>query len=246
MSVKILFSPSEGKNKPQNTTKTSHNTLSHILDSQAVREYITFLQTASESEIASLFGSKILDMYDFALSQNLPTSPRVEAIKLYSGVGYKALDFESLDFKAQSYVRENLYIFSNLFGAVRADEPLPYYNLHQGKGTGAFSLKNLYKDLKAKIDKILCGEEVLDLRAEAYIKAYKCECARQYYQIVFLKNGKKVSHYAKFYRGIYARALAQKGISHLDELVRLKIENLHLCEQQHAQNATILTYEVLS
>ena len=63
---------------------------------------------------------------------------------------------------------------------------------------------------------------------------------------LFLKNGKKVSHYAKFYRGIYARALAQKGISHLDELVRLKIENLHLCEQQHAQNATILTYEVLS
>ena len=118
--MKILFSPSEGKNKPQNTTKTSHNALSHILDSQAVREYITFLQTASESEIASLFGSKILDMRDFALSQNLPTSPRVEAIKLYSGVGYKALDFESLDFKAQSYVRENLYIFSNLFGAVRA------------------------------------------------------------------------------------------------------------------------------
>lgn len=150
MSIKILFSPSEGKNKPQNTTKTSHNALSHILDSKAVREYVTFLQTASERDISAIFGSKILDMHDLALSQNLPTSPRVEAIKLYSGVGYKALDFESLDSKAQSYVCENLYIFSNLFGAVRADEPLPYYNLHQGKGVGAFSLKNLYKDLKAK------------------------------------------------------------------------------------------------
>ena len=244
--MKILFSPSEGKNKPQNTTKTSHNALSHILDSQAVREYITFLQTASESEIASLFGSKILDMRDFALSQNLPTSPRVEAIKLYSGVGYKALDFESLDFKAQSYVRENLYIFSNLFGAVRADEPLPYYNLHQGKGVGAFSLKNLYKDLKAKIDKILCGEEVLDLRAETYIKAYKCECARQYYQIVFLKNGKKVSHYAKFYRGLYARSLAQKNIKSLENLENLRFDFINLSDVVITQNATILTYEIIS
>lgn len=246
MSIKILFSPSEGKNKPQDITKTSHNAISHILDSQAVREYITFLQTASESEIASLFGSKILDMRDFALSQNLPTSPKVEAIKLYSGVGYKALDFESLDFKAQSYVRENLYIFSNLFGAVRADEPLPYYNLHQGKGVGAFSLKNLYKDLKAKIDKILCGEEVLDLRAEAYIKAYKCECARQYYQIVFLKNGKKVSHYAKLYRGLYARSLAQKNIKSLENLENLRFDFINLSDVVITQNATILTYEIIS
>lgn len=134
MSIKILFSPSEGKNKPQNMTKTLHNASSCILDSQAVREYMVFLQTASEKEIASLFGSKILDMHDLALSQNLLASPRVEAIRLYSGVGYKALDFETLDSKARDYLYKNLYIFSNLFGAVRADEPLPYYNLHQGKG----------------------------------------------------------------------------------------------------------------
>lgn len=246
MSIKILFSPSEGKNKPQNMAKTLYNASSCILDSQAVREYMAFLQTASEKEIASLFGSKILDMRDLALSQNLFVSPRIEAIRLYSGVGYKALDFENLDSKAQDYLYKNLYIFSNLFGAVRADEPLPYYNLHQGKGIGAFSLKNLYVNSKAKIDEILSGEEVLDLRAEAYIKAYKCEYAKQYYQIVFLKNGRKVSHYAKFHRGIYARAIAQKAISHLDELLTLEIENLHFCKKEYIQNATILTYEVLS
>ncbi|WP_435387637.1 peroxide stress protein YaaA, partial [Helicobacter japonicus] len=61
-----------------------------------------------------------------------------------------------------------------------------------------------------------------------------------------LKNGKKVSHYAKFYRGIYARAIAQKAISHLDELLTLEIENLHFCKKEYIQNATILTYEVLS
>ena len=143
-------------------------------------------------------------------------------------------------------MRENLYIFSNLFGAVRADEPLPYYNLHQGKGVGAFSLKNLYKDLKAKIDKILCGEEVLDLRAEAYIKAYKCECARQYYQIVFLKNGKKVSHYAKLYRGLYARSLAQKNIKSLENLENLRFDFINLSDVVITQNATILTYEIIS
>ncbi|MCX2716765.1 YaaA family protein [Helicobacter sp. MIT 21-1697] len=247
MSIKILFSPSEGKNNPQNILKhKDYMPLESKLDSKAVREYVAFLQTASEQEIATLFGSKTLHIEELSLAQNLFNVPCIESIRLYNGVGYKALDFESLPHQAQVYLYQNLYIFSNLFGAVRADERIPYYNLHQGKGKGAFALKNLYKHLKPVIDEVLSGQEVLDLRAEAYMKVYECKCAKHYAQIVFLKDSKKVSHYAKFYRGIYARAVAQNGISHLDELVRLEIENLHLCECSHTQNATILTYEVSS
>lgn len=255
MSIKILFSPSEGKNKPCDMEKSKKGLKSQDaqdlqaqkhLDSQAVREYVAFLQKGSEREIATLFGSKTLDMQSLALAQNLLKAPRIEAVRLYNGVGYKALDFANLDSRSQEYLRKNLYIFSNLFGMVRANKPLPYYNLHQGKGKGAFELKMLYKNLKATLDETLRDYEVLDLRAEAYIKAYPARNCVHYYQAVFLKEGKRVSHYAKFYRGLYARYLAQQNIDKLAELHSLHFDFIELVDATYTQNATILTYEIIS
>lgn len=249
--MKILFSPSEGKIIPNGDLRVfdleslESNGVS-LAVKEAVEEYIAFLQSGAESEIATLFGTKKLDLDELALAQNCLNAPCVEAVRLYNGVGYKALDFESLDSQAKSYVREHLYIFSNLFGMLRADTPLPYYNLHQGKGKGTFALKALYKNLKPSIDEILENSEVLDLRAEAYLKVYQVEKCKHYTQVMFLKNGKRVSHYAKHYRGIYARVVAQKGLDSTKELEHLEIAGLVLSEVKHGKNATILTYEVVS
>lgn len=248
--MKILFSPSEGKIIPSETISQCGDSQALQIESNvvslAVKEYVAFLQSGAESEIAKLFGTKSLGLNELSLAQNCLSSPCVEAVRLYNGVGYKALNFESLDSKAQAYVREHLYIFSNLFGMVRADTPLPYYNLHQGKGKGAFALNLLYKNLKPSIDRILENDEVLDLRAEAYLKVYQVEKSKHYTQVVFLKNGKRVSHYAKHYRGIYARAVAQKGLDSTKELESLDIAGLTLRESKELKNATILTYEVIS
>lgn len=252
--MKILFSPSEGKIIPSDRISQSGDSQVFQIESdavslaakEAVKQYIAFLQSGDESEITTLFGSKKLDLDELALAQNCLSSPRIEAIRLYNGVGYKALDFESLDSQTKSYMRENLYIFSNLFGMVRADTLLPYYNLHQGKGKGAFALKTLYKNLKPSIDEILENDEVLDLRAEAYLKVYQVDKCKHYTQVVFLKNGKRVSHYAKHYRGIYARVVAQKGVDSSRELEHLAFDELSLCDKKAFENATILTYEVIS
>lgn len=249
--IKILFSPSEGKIIPSDNPQVSALQVFQVKNvslavQEALKEYVTFLQSGTEGEIATLFGTKSLDLDELTLAQNCLNSPCVEAVRLYNGVGYKALDFESLDSKAMTYVRENLYIFSNLFGIVRADTFLPYYNLHQGKGKGIFALKTLYKNLKPSIDELLENSEVLDLRAEAYLKAYQADKCQHYTQVVFLKNGKRVSHYAKHYRGIYARVVAQKGVDSSKELEDLAFDGLSLCDKKVFKNATILTYEVIS
>lgn len=249
--IKILFSPSEGKYKPQEcrqTTPNQHKDSENLpyLNTQAVRSYLEFLNTRSENEIAKLFGSKALNPKELELVQNLLFSPRIESIRLYNGVAYGALDFESLDSQSQDYLFKNFYIFSNLFGLVRADDQIPYYNLHQGKGVGDFELKTLYRYIAPTLDELFAGVQVLDLRAEAYMKAYMPPMSNpmQYYQVHFLKNGKKVSHYAKFYRGAYVRSLALSGIENLDELESLYVEGLRLKDQIFAHNATILVYEV--
>lgn len=249
--IKILFSPSEGKYKPhkiQQMDQNRHSDSGEIpcLNPQAVQSYLEFLNTRSKNEIAKLFGSKMLNLEELEAVQNLLLSPRIESIRLYSGVAYGALDFESLDSQSQDYLFKNLYIFSNLFGLVRADDRIPYYNLHQGKGVGDFELKTLYRHIAPTLDEMFAGVQVLDLRAEAYIKAYMLPVSNptQYYQVHFFKNGKKVSHYAKFYRGIYARSIALSGIKNLDELESLYVDGLRLKDQISMGNATILVYEV--
>lgn len=217
--------------------------LEHSAIKDAIKAYAAFLQSASEGEISALFGSKHIDLDELNIAQNLLNAPNIESIRLYNGVGYKALDFASLDSKAQKYLYNHLYIFSNLFGVVRADWALPYYNVHQGKGRGAFELKALYRALKPALDVFFAHSDVLDLRAEAYIKAYMPKSCAHYTQVNFLKNGKKVSHYAKYYRGLYARAVAQNHITSTKMLIDFTPAFLSLKNVTHAQNTTILTYE---
>ncbi|TLD82090.1 peroxide stress protein YaaA [Helicobacter sp. MIT 05-5293] len=247
MDLKILFSPSEGKIYPlyQEKDNSSLFDLSFVSD-KALKAYMTMLQNASEEKICAVLGSKKIDLEELSLLQNLYNAPRIESIRLYNGVAYKALGFEELDSKTKDYLYKHVYIFSNLFGVLRAKECVPYYNVHQGKGFGDFGLKKIYQDTKVLLDKEFSQGMVLDLRAEAYIKAYPiCEkSASDYYQIVFLKNGKKVSHYAKWYRGVYLRTLAIHHISNLGELLALDIPHLSYRGEKITQNATILTYDV--
>lgn len=249
--IKILFSPSEGKHKSQEFQQISQNVYEDsenlpCLNMQAVKSYLKFLNTRSENEIAKIFGSQTLNPKELELVQNLLSSPRIESIRLYNGVAYGALDFESLDSQSQDYLFKNLYIFSNLFGPVRADDRIPYYNLHQGKGVGDFELKTLYRCIAPALDELFADIQVLDLRAEAYVKAYMPHVSNpaHYYQVHFFKNAKKVSHYAKFYRGAYARSIALSKIENLDELESLYIDGLRLKGRTSVRNVTILTYEV--
>lgn len=247
MSFKILFSPSEGKIYPSHHQRdySSLFDLSFVSD-KALKAYMAMLQTESEERICAVLGSKKIDLEELSLLQNLYNAPRVESIRLYNGVAYKALGFEELDSQTKHYLYERVYIFSNLFGVLKAKDLIPYYNVHQGKGFGDFGLKKIYQDTKALLDKEFSQGTILDLRAEAYVKVYPIckKPASDYYQIVFLKNGKKVSHYAKWYCGVYLRTLAIHQINNLENLLALEIPYLKYCGEKITQNATILTYDV--
>ena len=92
----------------------------------------------------------------------------------------------------------------------------------------------VYKGFDKFLDCYLKDKEILDLRAEFYTKAYKLNLAHT--KVEFFKNGKKVTHYTKFYRGLLLRNLAiNKEVSYPFKLISSKISGL----------AKILQYEVL-
>ncbi|PAF53171.1 hypothetical protein BKH42_07435 [Helicobacter sp. 13S00482-2] len=248
--MKILFSPSEGKNLTKIiSTQDNFDFLTQLpLPVNVLKEnLLRYLDILKEDDnvICKLFGSKnlksksILD--EMVLSLNIGKTNTQEAINLYQGVAYKALGFQTLSLDAQKYIFDNVLIFSNLFGMVRAGDKLPFYKYNQNFKHDGFGVFELYKKLTPMIDKYLENQEILDLRAEIYIKAYPLK--NKHTRIEFFKNQKKISHYAKYYRGIYLKEMSEKKPLKPE---CLKINGLELVEKKYHNDVLTLSYEIIS
>lgn len=230
--MKILFSPSEAK------TAVSSNKFIDRSDfifpnlyekrCEILKIYDDFLQTATVEKILKLFGVKKLTD-EPSLRESLFKKGAIKAVLRYDGVAYKHLDYRSLDSAAQDFIDKNTLIFSNLFGPVLAADALPEYKLKQGERIDGLNLEEFYRqNFSGEIDGWLEDDDILDLRAEFYEKFYRIR--KPFATFKFLKNGKVVSHYAKAYRGIVLRQVAQNGVKNFDELCKMDIENLRLID----------------
>lgn len=244
--MKILFSPSEAKNSGGDIKKLDKDSL--IFEElfhtrlEIINSYNDFLKTASKEELEKLFGTKksdILDKYKIDIFK----SPTIKAIQRYTGVAYDYLSYDSLEKNAQKYVDENVLIFSNLFGVLRASDHIPDYKLKQGETFNNLKIDKFYNENFSKVlDEYLKYEDILDLRAGYYEKFYTIK--KPYYTMKFIKDGKVVSHFAKAYRGEVLKLLAQKEIKTFDELINLQIENLKIVEIRELGFKKEITYSI--
>ena len=230
--MKILFSPSEAK------TAVSSNKFIDRGDfifpnlyekrCEILKIYNDFLQKATVEKISKLFGVKNLND-EPSLRESLFKKGTVKAVLRYDGVAYKHLDYRSLDSAPQGFIDKNTLIFSNLFGPVLAADALPEYKLKQSERIDGLNLEEFYRqNFSGEIDEWLGDDDILDLRAEFYEKFYRIQ--KPFATFKFLKNDKVVSHYAKAYRGIVLRQVAQNGVKNFDELCKMDIENLRLID----------------
>jgi len=217
--MKILLAPSEAKSKGGNLPPINKESFSfpEIYEKRVeiIKKYDEFLQTTTDYKN---FGNDKSSIF---------TRPTKKAILRYTGVAFKHLDYESLDKDSQNYIEENLFIFSNLFGVIKAKDTIPYYVLKQGKKPG-FDIYKTHKEIfKPILEEINENEIFIDLRAKFYEKIYK---PKHYITFSFIKNGKIVSHFAKAYRGILARYIAIYKPKDIDELLKIEFPNVKITE----------------
>ncbi len=240
--LKILFSPSEGKNSGgdlvQKELLGSNSARADILN-----EYNKIVVRADEDEITQLFGiKKFSDCKPYM--QDVFSSPFMSAIERYQGVAYDYLEYSTLDETAKEYLKQNTIIFSNLYGPLLGGDTIANYKVKQGNDIGSIIPDKFYKDrFSYQLDLFLAKDEILDLRAGYYDKFYKSN--KEYTTLKFLKNGKTVSHWAKAYRGLVLRELAKYNISSLKEFMSLEIENLRVKEIKKMKNKTEIVYNII-
>jgi cytoplasmic iron level regulating protein YaaA (DUF328/UPF0246 family) len=243
----VLFAPSEGKRPGGDLPPLDEGAfcLPELYDRriEAARRYAEYVESADDEALKKLFGVK-----DEALlarwRTDLFSAPTMKAVLRYDGVAYEHLDYPALTDKARDYVDENLVIFSNLFGPVCADDRLPDYKLKQGERIGGFAPETFYKThfTDALTRYLRSRGPVVDLRAGFYEKFYKIPFP--YITMKFLKNGRSVSHWAKAYRGLVLRRMAEEGIKSEEALLAMDVEGLILKEIIEGRNKKEIVYEI--
>ena len=237
----ILFSPSEGKNKGGNETKKELFGSDKARD-EILNAYNQLIAKKDINELEKLFGIKNKNEYEPYLS-GLDNSQLMCAIERYSGVEYEYLAFETLDKDAQTYLRKNVLIFSNLYGPLLGGDTIANYKVHQGVAIADIAPEKYYKDrFSYQLDLYLSDKEILDLRAGYYEKFYKTD--KPFTTLKFLKDGKTVSHWAKAYRGIVLREIAKHNICSLEEFHKLDIQGLHVKEILSIKNKTEIVFNI--
>lgn len=243
--MKILLAPAEtklegGENPPISSQQFFFKEFDHLRQT-ALEEYENFINNATLEQLSSWFGIKNLKECE-KYSKSLKDKPTMKAIQRYTGVAFEALDYNNLKDTEQKYCDENIILFSNLFGALRADDMIPDYKFKQGATLPNFDIIKHYKDgIKDTLDNYL-NDEVLDLRAGFYDKFYKPSCETITFK--FLKEGKVVSHWAKYYRGLIVRELAKNNITSFAQLMALEIDGLKLQEIQEKKNVKTLIMNI--
>jgi len=243
--MKILLAPSETKKAGGEGRFDPCTLLFESLCPARIKllhSYTNILQRGDIAELQAMFGLK-REVDILKHTRDIIHDPTMKAIERYTGVAFDYLHYSELEIEAQRYLHDNLLIFSNLFGVLKANDQIPEYRLQQGKPIGDTKPEQFYKPLlQEQLDSYLEGEDILDIRAGFYDKYYKPTLP--YTTLKFIKEGKVVSHWAKAYRGIVLREIAKAEVSSLDRFMKLPIEGLSIHEIQTKKNRTEIIYNI--
>ncbi len=98
-------------------------------------------------------------------NRELESAPVMPALTRYTGVLFDALDYGSLDKDAQSRADQTVWLFSALFGPLRATDLVPRYRLSFDSKLPGESLKSRWQ---RHAEEIWAGDFTVDLRSEGY------------------------------------------------------------------------------
>ena len=244
--MKILLAPSETKIEGGIDNFNLNSLLFNKMSSTRkilLHHYVNLLQQKDMSKLSKMFGLKKEEDILYHC-KDIVHELTMKAIERYTGVAFDYLDYPLLEVSSKAYIDQHVILCSNLFGFLRADDMIPEYRLKQGEAIGDLKPEKLYKEQSYLMDEYLADEDILDLRAGFYDKFYKP--TKPYTTLKFIKNGKVVRHWAKAYRGIVLREIAQAKINTLEEFMKLPLKNLSISEIQTKKNRTEIIYKIES
>lgn len=179
---------------------------------------------------------EVLERYGSEIWQE----PVGNAINIYAGVLYKALDFHSLSNLTKQRAETQLLISSALFGVLRPFDLIPRYKAKMRGADWSDVLPGVLHDIEQEL--------IVDCRSSTYATSWRPDPALTVAIRVFqVKNDERsvITHMSKKYRGELTRALLQskapKNGEELLEVARTHFDaELGAFDGVHARNLDLL------
>lgn len=175
----------------------------------------------------------------------------LQAALAFKGEVYRGLDAETLNESAQTYLNQNLFILSGLYGILKPSDKIMLYRLEMGSKLDVNGSKNLYGFWQETLtdfvnSKLKRNEILLNLASTEYSKALKDkELKSPKIDVEFLdfKNGelKPIMVFFKQARGAMARYCAENEVSTLDEVKLFNENNYSFDEKLSTETKLVFT-----
>jgi cytoplasmic iron level regulating protein YaaA (DUF328/UPF0246 family) len=211
--MRIVLPPSETKQPGGEAGSTLDWASLAIPELTSVREGIAAELIAVSSDDAS--GLKALGLGAkgaewLEANQQLESSPVMPAISRYTGVVFDALDYSTLDEAGVRNAHESLWLFSALFGPIRATDMIPRYRLSFDSKLPGESLKRRWQPYA---DAMWQGDFVIDLRSEGYRALAPLSTGYGVFVRVVndLSGGVAAGHANKTTKGRFVRSIVASG-----------------------------------
>lgn len=214
----ILLPPSEGKTAPRSGAPLDLESL--VLPSLA-GERTTAMgilsSVSSAPDAAEVLGVGASVLHDVEANKVLFESPAAPAHQVFTGVLFDALDYATLPEAARRRARENVLVFSGLFGVLALGDHVPNHRLSVTAslpGLGRMSSwwkQRLTPSLDARAEH---AGVIVDCRSGGYVAQWRAPAGLTVSVDVFqVRDGQRtvVSHFAKHTRGLVARELLIAG-----------------------------------
>lgn len=247
--MKILFSPS----KEMRTTKPTDLNLDklkykNIIFKGKTFELIDILKKIPENDIAKLMAIKnsLLEktINNIKNYENLDSIP---AIYMYNGVAYKNVELSSYNLENLTFMDDNLFILSALYGLVSPLTLIKNYRLDMNM---KFPKLNLYKFWKEDINKFLItslkeDEILLNLASKEFSKLIDRKTIKNIIDIDFKdfrdEKYKSISSYVKQARGSFLNEIINNKSISITEIKNLSVNGYTLNKELSNKNSFVYT-----
>ena len=197
------------------------------------QEIVDTLASESVLELQKTLGcSDVLAELNFERYQEFSEAVRIQALRYFDGIAYKALDVESLSNSEYEFLANHLRILSGLYGILKPTDAIAAYRLEMKTKLKVADKKNLYAFWSDLLYKSMSRDSdgvIVNLASKEYSQCIENYLHDETYITCTFKvdkgKGLKVqSTAAKQARGHMVRWVAQNKITKPQDLINFDVD----------------------
>lgn len=243
----ILLPPSEGKNKDGESDESSFSFQKLNLSRELIlNKLLETISKEPESKLEKLFDVKGINLIQtLEINSNIRKSKTLKAIERYSGVMFKAINYENMSINQKQNFDNSVLFIDGLFGLLKPLDLIPNYKLKINSKLQDIDVTKFWKsELETYLDNLFKNKLIIDILPQAHRNVIADKFKEKLIEISFyeIKNGKlkNVGHASKKLKGEIINYIVKKEKITLEDLYNFTHSEGYSFSRIHSSTNSII------